>query len=169
MRAPVKNGEHIARLALDLVKPRFALPLSSPYHGIKHWVRVWNNARMICDAHGIPDTVPCWFAFLHDSCRENEDSDPAHGQRAADWAQQLWEAGKIPITPGQLNQLTTALSRHSHGTTAVHWYGSTVAACWDADRLDLGRCGIYPTASRLCLPWSKGERVISDAWYRSRQ
>ncbi|MFM7373822.1 MAG: hypothetical protein ACKO39_01545, partial [Chthoniobacterales bacterium] len=36
---------------------------------------------------------------------------------------------------------------HTDGLTEAD---PTIQACWDADRLDLGRVGITPHASRLC-------------------
>jgi hypothetical protein len=46
--------------------------------------------------------------------------------------------------------------------------GGTLQACWDADRLDLGRVGITPQPHRLCtdaarslIPWSHA-RAIAD-------
>jgi uncharacterized protein len=43
----------------------------------------------------------------------------------------------------------------------------TVQTCWDADRLDLGRVGIRPVASRLCTPAARAPDVIAWAYARS--
>lgn len=155
----------IIRQALDLVKPQFRLPIRSGEHGLKHWVRVWANAEMLCEVMNVDPTVPCWFAFMHDSQRFNQDCDDRHGYRAARWVEQLWHQCEIPITPGQLNQLTHALSRHSDGETDPP--AKTIAICWDADRLDLGRVGIRPDPRRLCTEHARRPEVIRAAWLRS--
>jgi uncharacterized protein len=45
----------------------------------------------------------------------------------------------------------------------------TVATCWDADRLDLGRVGVRPDAGRLCTEPARRQEVIEHAWRRSRE
>lgn len=44
----------------------------------------------------------------------------------------------------------------------------TVAACWDSDRLDLGRVGIIPEARLLSTERAKRPTVIDWGWQRSR-
>ena len=39
-----------------------------------------------------------------------------------------------------------------------------VQTCWDADRLDLGRVGIYPDAQFLCTNTAKYPAFIHRAW-----
>ncbi len=160
-----KHTNQIIRTALDLVKPRFRLALDHGEHGIKHWVRVWANAELLCAHYNVDPTVPCWFAFLHDSQRDNEGSDPWHGPRAARFAWELWNAKKLPLSPGQMNQLDTALLQHSEGYNDAPC--QIVAICWDADRLDLGRVGIVPDPKRLCTQHARHPAVIEAAYCRS--
>ena len=51
-------------------------------HGVSHWERVERNGLLLatpeCDV-----TVIRLFAYLHDSCRENDGDDNRHGPRAA--------------------------------------------------------------------------------------
>ena len=49
---------------------------------------------------------------------------------------------------------------HSDGHTTGD---ATVLACWDSDRLDLGRVGIRPHPSRLCTVQAKARAMIEDA------
>ena len=81
------------------------------------------------------------FALLHDTMRENEHRDPGHGPRAAAFALELYESGLLGISGTQLEQLTYACAEHADGLVSSD---PTVAACWDADRLDLPRVGIMP-------------------------
>ncbi len=43
----------------------------------------------------------------------------------------------------------------------------TVQACFDSDRLDLGRVGHYPDPNRLCTPLAKELETIEWAYHRS--
>jgi uncharacterized protein len=80
------------------------------------------------------------FAFLHDSKRLNEYSDPDHGARAAEYATSL-NGSFFTLNANQLDLLCIAMRGHSGGQ--VH-SDPTIQTCWDADRLDLGRVGIRP-------------------------
>lgn len=156
-----KHTTEIIRRALDLVKPRFRLPLHHGEHGIAHWVRVWGNAEALCDYYHINPAVPCWFAFLHDSMRENENRDPDHGRRAARLAQ--FHSGLLELDSADLTALQYALSRHSDGHNTCP--SIQVRICWDADRLDLGRCGIVPDPARLCT--ERAREMIPASYARS--
>jgi uncharacterized protein len=46
----------------------------------------------------------------------------------------------------QLDHLCYALQHHSGGEVSTN---ATIQTCWDADRLDLGRVGIFPSAQYL--------------------
>jgi len=52
----------------------------------------------------------------------------------------------------------------THGTSAAD---ATIATCWDADRLDLGRVGTMPRPERLCTEAARDPWVIAWAWGRS--
>jgi uncharacterized protein len=40
-------------------------------------------------------------------------------------------------------------------TEGVHHDDVTIATCWDADRLDLGRVGIVPDPKRMCTDFGR--------------
>lgn len=160
-----KQTNQIIRKALDLVKPQFRLPLDHGYHGIAHWVRVWANAEMLCKYYNTDPDVPCWFAFLHDSQRHNEGRDPYHGERATWFALKHWRAGDIRLNADDLRALMVAMEGHSEGRTQAF---IKTRICWDADRLDLGRCDIRPDPGRLCTAYAREPEVIEAAFRRSR-
>ena len=60
--------------------------------------------------------------------------------------------------------LIEACEYHSDGLTEAD---ITVQTCWDSDRLDLGRCGIYPAPDRLCTEAARNSEVIKSAYSRS--
>ena len=134
------------------------------YHGFYHWMRVLQNGRLLAEAEKPKIKVVELFALLHDTQRQNENVDPEHGLRAAQFAKTL--RGKwFDVTDTEMELLTEALVHHSEGYTEGN---RTVRVCWDADRLDLGRVGIRPASDRLCTVTAKRADVISAAYSRSR-
>lgn len=145
-----EHPRDIARRAVALVRPQFRLAWRHGIHGLPHWVRVSLHGRALAAAMDVDPSVPTWFAFLHDSQRLSDGSDPQHGARAADFALRLRRAGEMPgLDAGAFELLCEAMRLHSDGHTAGH---AALQVCWDADRLDLGRVGIRPHPARLCTP-----------------
>ncbi|HUR00758.1 MAG TPA: hypothetical protein VM166_15010, partial [Gemmatimonadaceae bacterium] len=65
----------------------------------------------------------------------------------------------------RFEKLFEACRLHTDGLTDAD---PTLQACWDADRLDLGRVGVTPKADRLCtdtardlIKWAH-ERAVRD-------
>jgi uncharacterized protein len=118
--------------------------LQSRIHGLDHWWRVWTNAKMLA-AHE-PDVdleVVALFALFHDSMRINDGDDPQHGLHGY----KLWERFCIMKHLGQYmsirqrETLMEACVDHNYGATSTD---PTIGVCWDSDRLDLPRVGIWP-------------------------
>ncbi|MCE5260074.1 MAG: HD domain-containing protein [Chloroflexi bacterium] len=143
-------------------------------HGISHWARVLENGRSIARCNGADVRVVTLFALFHDACRCNESRDHGHGARGASLA--LNELGAlIPLAPGALELLADACARHTDGLTSDE---PTLQACWDADRLDLLRVGIYPNPSLLSsavarelIPWANARAesrfipsLVNELW-----
>lgn len=150
--------------ALDLVRPQFRLDIHHGWHGIAHWSRVWRNARELCEVMNVDPTVPCLFAFLHDSQRYDEGADSQHGPRAVLWLEGLYAQRKLAISPIELHVLCKAIDGHSDGETEA---SRVVQICWDSDRLDLGRVGVRPDPRYLCTEHAKKFSTIEAAWKRS--
>jgi uncharacterized protein len=132
-------------------------------HGASHWARVRENGLRLAETTGAKPNVIELFAFLHDARRLNDDYDPEHGMRAALFAQTL--AGTaFELEPKDLDLLMAACRGHSDGLTTGD---ITVLTCWDADRLDLGRVGIRPTAERLCTAPARDPVILEWAYKRS--
>ena len=134
------------------------------YHGFYHWMRVLQNGRQLAKAEGANIKVVELFCLLHDTQRLNEDYDPEHGMRAAQFAQTL-RGTWFDVTDAEMELLTEALIHHSEGYTQGD---VTVRVCWDADRLDLGRVGIDPKPDRLCTETARNDDVLFWANARSR-
>lgn len=111
-------------------------------HGFTHWARVERNGLYIAAGTDADRTIISLFALLHDIMRVNDGWDPGHGLRAAEYAKSI--RGELTALSGDdFNRLIHACAHH---TDRTHHEDSTIAACWDADRLELGRVNITPKA-----------------------
>jgi uncharacterized protein len=132
-------------------------------HGVAHWTRVRYNGLALAKSTGADTRIIELFAFLHDSRRENDGRDNLHGERAMELARELnGRFFELPRT--EFQRLEIACRDRSDGYTQAD---TTVQACWDADRLDLGRVGIQPVAKYLCTDAAKDPVVIQTAYRRS--
>jgi uncharacterized protein len=109
-------------------------------HGPVHWRNVELNGLMLARETKADVIVVRLFAVFHDSCRENESTDPAHGARAETLLRQM-HGRLFQLEPDRLELLATACRLHNHGGRSDD---PTIGTCWDADRLDLPRVGMRP-------------------------
>ncbi len=110
------------------------------HHGVTHWARVMQNGLRIAETNGADTEVVKLFALFHDSRRINEHVDNGHGQRGGDFARTL-RGSLVHLDDRRFELLYEACRLHTDGLTEAV---PTIQACWDADRLDLGRVGITP-------------------------
>ena len=123
----------------------------SSIHGPSHWRRVERNAVLLATRTQANVTVVRLFAIFHDSCRVNDGWDDGHGTRGAEYAKSL--RGEIyDLADNEFDLLHYACVWHTDGTNNEN---STIATCWDADRLDLGRVGIRPDPKRMCTEFGR--------------
>jgi uncharacterized protein len=118
--------------------------LQSRMHGLDHWFRVWKNAQLLTGTDKSADLeVVALFALFHDAMRMNDQDDPDHGIRGF----RLWERFNqmedveqfLSRRQGEL--FFEACAEHNKGYRTTD---PTIAVCWDADRLDIHRMGIWP-------------------------
>ena len=115
-------------------------------HGLSHWQRVERNGLLLSMQDGEFRSDVCikvvrYFAYLHDSCRENDGGDIEHGVRAANMLHKIRHTILKDFNDEEFALLETACRLH----TTKHRTGNiTVDICFDADRLDLGRVGLVP-------------------------
>jgi len=126
---------------IEELKQGFKLDIDGD-HGIAHWWRVEKIGIYLSRGTEADKSVIAEFAFIHDSCRENDYDDPGHGERAAAYAVELHGKGLTPIDDHELEQLVTACKNHSDQDYKTD--DITIQICLDADRLDLYRLGEIP-------------------------
>jgi uncharacterized protein len=78
----------------------------------------------------------------------NDGADPDHGNRGWNLWERLNQQQDIEqfLTKHQQEVFFDAISEHSKGYRTTD---PTIAVCWDADRLDLHRKGIWPDPRML--------------------
>lgn len=115
----------------------------SSIHGPEHWKRVeavgLKIARLVNNPKVDEDVIKL-FAVFHDSRRLNDNDDPQHGYRAADYVRKV--RGRLfDLDDARFELLFNAIAWHADGFKAKD---PTIAVCFDADRMDLRRIGIEP-------------------------
>ena len=136
---------------------RDAMLFRSRIHGIYHWKTVERNGLYLAQFSGADPAVVSHFAFFHDCMRQNEHHDPEHGPRGAKYAKH--NRHLIDLNDEQFELFFRACSGHTHGRKTDD---PTIASCWDADRLDLGRVGIEPYSKFLITKEAKRIADKSD-------
>ena len=109
----------------------------SSIHGPVHWARVERNGLYVAQKTGANQTIVQLFAVFHDCMRLNDGIDPGHGRRGAEYAVQIKDE-LIHIPSDDFDKFYYACEWHTDQITTDD---VTIAACWDADRLDLQRVG----------------------------
>jgi uncharacterized protein len=109
-------------------------------HGPEHWRRVERNGLLLASRTGADAEVVRLFALFHDCQRINDGHDPDHGARGAVFAASL-RGTAFELADARFELLRYACVWHTDGK---HHSDPTIGACWDADRLDLGRVGLVP-------------------------
>lgn len=155
------NSTDLGRV-LQAAKDRFVLNLRG-IHGIRHWTRVRENGHRVARHTGADKVLVELFSCLHDCCREDDSSDPGHGERAAEFARSL-RGTLLHLTDEEFELLFEAIRDHEIGKTTGD---VTVRTCWDADRLDLGRVGRRPNPRYLCTDYAREPATIEWAYRRS--
>jgi uncharacterized protein len=155
----------IPKPLIEAIRSQYSLPWNG-IHGIGHWARVYENGlRLAASLPAVNPKVVAYFAIFHDSRRENEGIDGGHGRRGAELAKKL-RGVFYELSDEEFALLHLACCDHTHGRVDGDL---TVLACWDADRLDLGRAGITPDPRRLCTSAARAPGLIAWADERARR
>lgn len=141
----------------EIVSSQFKLNLHGD-HGITHWKHVQKIGEYLAKGENVDIKVVRLFAVIHDSQRIDEFIDPDHGLRAAEFAQSLFKDKVLNITSKQLEQLVYACKYHSDKHAKSN--DLTIQICWDSDRLDLWRLGIYPDSMYLYTRMAKMHETL---------
>lgn len=140
-----------------------ATSLASHLHGPRHWRAVARVGIALAQrTTGADLPLVVLFALLHDSQRWHDGHDPEHGPRAAALVRELAGHGVLDLGSDRLELLCLACDGHADGLTSGD---PTIGTCWDADRLNLWRCGITPRHRLLSTAASR--QGATYAWSRT--
>lgn len=128
---------------------------SGSVHDIAHWDRVAKNADLL-NTSDVDLLVVKAFAYIHDVERDDDGYDLQHGPRAAALVNEIRDTELAFLNDDEILQLKKACELH---TTTLRTEDATVNACFDADRLDLGRVGITPNPDKMAT--AQG-RIIAE-------
>lgn len=132
--------EEAIQKIIKLAKEQFILE-DHNIHGFDHWDEVEKNGIMLANQPGVDLTVVRLFAHIHDCKRLDDHQDPQHGDRSADYVREI-ESELNFLTKTQIEKLWEACKYHHKGV--VNKEDITIGACYDADRIELIRCGYVP-------------------------
>lgn len=132
-----------------------------PVHGPEHWRRVESFGSYMWDPKKTDIDVIVAFAYLHDVEREDNLDDLGHGPRAAELVDSLRDGLLSYMSNRQIRLLKKACRLHS---CVDRTDNATVNTCFDADRLDLPRCGTAVDPGRLATHY--GRMICLTQWYR---
>lgn len=121
-------------------------------HGFDHWKRVHDNGVLLASQSGVDLAVVRLFAWLHDCKRVEDWEDPEHGQRSASLVMEMKDTLFSWLDVDQKRKLWYACYHHNIGTVSED---ITIGACFDADRLELVRCGVMPREDLMSTPMGK--------------
>lgn len=126
---------------------------NSLWHGKTHWLSVRDNGIELAEnTPGADITVVHLFGLLHDYKRAGDGKDEAHGNRAATSLFKIRYSLLKELSDRQFFVLQEAIGYHNKPSTSDD---PTIGCCWDADRLDLPRVGINPSAKYLSTDYGK--------------
>lgn len=124
-------------------------------HGPSHWTRVWDNVAELATTERCL-TIGRYFAILHDSQRASDNEDKIHGPQAALYAHRVRHM--INLSESDFSVLCRAMGEHCCAkfyTNAQSEEEQIIQTCFDADRLDLPRCGYKVAELRLHSPGAR--------------
>ena len=124
---------------------------SGGVRGLAHWRRVERNGLWLASRTEVDVLVLRLFAWFQDSKRENDYTDPDHGQRGAAYALSL-RGQLFDLDDAAMEKLVYACTWH---TDRDFTDDLMIGACRDADRLDLGRVGVIPSPEFMNTPFGR--------------
>jgi uncharacterized protein len=131
----------------------------SELHGRKHYANVMRAGLELAAHYNFNPKLFKYFAYLHDSCRHNENYDPNHGPRASEYINEIKDL--IDLCTVERWQLQSACALH---TSAKPWdnkkYTLFEKCAFDADRSDIGRVCLEVDPKYLFT--QKGKELFID-------
>ena len=126
-------------------------------HGLDHWNQVEFNGVFLSEKTKADISVVRLFALFHDSRRISDGRDIEHGNRGAELALKM-RGVLFDLDDARFSLLYHACKNH---TTEISSGNITIDTCYDADRLDLGRVGLYLEENKMATSFGKKLAALS--------
>ena len=151
----------IPKKVLKSIFENYQLNLMEGIHGLSHWARVIENGFLLSEYNKANRKVIIAFAFFHNSKRSNEEHDPEEGEKGARMIRYYEE--EINLSPEEIDLACEACMDFQH---IMFNENKDISTCWDSERLDLMRNGIYPNKDKLNTDYAKNTGIITWAMKR---
>ena len=133
-------------------------------YGLEHCDRVARYGQQLFEPGANPDIIAA-FSYLHDIERTDDYEDPGHGHRAAQFIDSIRPQYLANFSDVEIDLLKEACRQHETGTKTGN---KTIDICLDADRLDLPRLGISPTARQMATHQGKElAKLLADGRHKA--
>ena len=131
------------KLLRDFEPQQTWLMHDSYLHGVDHMARVFILQELICDkleaqGEAVNREAIRWAAMTHDVGRINDDTDPDHGRRSAQW---ITDNLSDKMSPEMLDTVTYITHWHVPPDAEVPVMTTELKVLKDADALDRVRLG----------------------------
>ena len=140
----------------------YKIDLKESFEGIDHIARVIENGVILSEINASNLNVIIVYAFFHNIMKNNNEQDIGHGERSAKFLRHYED--KINLSEEEFDMVYEACRDHSD---VLFNDNKHIADCWDSDRLDIMRRGLYPNKEKLNSIAAKNAGIITWAMKRS--
>lgn len=152
----------IPKNILKEILNEYQLDLLNGMNGLNHWSRIIENAFLLSEYNKANKKVLVAFAFFHKIKRNNEEQDTNEGYKGAQLLR--YYENELGLNEEEFDQAYFACVNFNEFKTHDNL---TIATCWDAERLDLMRTGLYPREDDLQSTYAKNAGTITWAVRRA--
>lgn len=152
----------IPKNTLKDILEEYELDLKESFDGIDHISRVIENGIILSEINGSNLNVIIVYAFFHNIKKKNNEQDIGHAERSANFLRHY--ESELNLTEEEFDTVYDACKDHSD---ILFNENKDIADCWDADRLDIMRKGLYPNKEKLNSIAAKNPGIITWAMKRS--
>ena len=148
----------IPKTVIKSIFDNYQLNLTEGLHALSHWSRVIENGLILSEYNKANVNILIAFAFFHNSKRNNEEHDPEEGLKGSQLLRYYEE--DLNLSPEEIELACEACEDFQD---VVFNENITIATCWDSERLDFMRSGIYPDTDKLNSEYAKNVGIITSA------
>jgi uncharacterized protein len=146
----------IPKKVLKSIIEEYSLNLLSGMNGLNHWSRVLENALLLSEYNNANKNIIIAFSLFHKIKRNNEEHDQNEGIKSAEFLR--YYEDQLNLTEEEFDETYLACKNISE---YMFHENKNISTCWDAERLDLMRTGLYPKESNMNSDYAKNAGIIT--------